>query len=113
MLFLNSETSQDNYYHTAIDAIPDCPMIHLNKPATKPETTDQTHKSAEKVGCIFIANNLHKYLGKHSQLSHNKAFLDVYHMLTLLDHYLHDNPGQHNHCMSDNTKYVTLLKHAI
>ena len=26
-LFPNSQTSQDNYYNTAIDAIPDCPMI--------------------------------------------------------------------------------------
>ena len=34
-------------------------------------------------------------------------------MLTLLDHYLYDNPRQHIHCMSHNTEYITLLNHAI
>ena len=104
-LLLNSEALQDKYYSTAIDAIPDCPMIQLNKPATEPATMDQTPIPAKKVGCVFVTNNLHKHLGEYSQLSDKQVFLDIYHMLALLDHYLHDNPRQHIHCMS----YLSLI----
>ena len=45
--------------------------------------------------------------------SDKHAFLDVYHMLSLLDKYLYNNPKQHTHCMSSDNEYVTLLKYAI
>ena len=45
--------------------------------------------------------------------SDKQAFLDVYHMLSLLDKYLYDNPKQHTHCMSSNNEYVALLIYAI
>ena len=45
--------------------------------------------------------------------SDKQAFLDVYHMLSLLDNYLYNNPKQHTHCMSSDNEYVTVLKYAI
>ena len=45
--------------------------------------------------------------------SDKQAFLDVYHMLSLLDKYLYNNPKQHTHCMSSDNEYVALLKYAI
>ena len=37
----------------------------------------------------------------------------MYHMLSLLDKYLYNNPKQHTHCMSSDNKYVILLKYII
>ena len=34
-------------------------------------------------------------------------------MLSLLDHYLYDNPRQHIYCISSNYEYITLLNNAI
>ena len=97
----------------AIEAIPNCCMIQVDKPATKPVARAQVAIPAEKVGCTFVTNNLQKYLNEYPQLSDSQVFLDNHHMLTLLDHYLYDNPRQYIHCMSYNTECVTLLNHAI
>ena len=68
---------------------------------------------AEKVGCILVTSHLQQFLEDYLPSSDKQAFLDVYHMLSLLDKYLYDNPRQHTHCMSSDNKYVILLKYAI
>ena len=67
----------------------------------------------EKVGCIFITRHLQQFLEGYPPLSDKQAFLDIYHMLSLLDKYLYDNLKQHTHCMSSDNEYVALLKYAI
>ena len=67
----------------------------------------------EKVGCILVTSHLQQFLEDYPPSSDKQAFLDVYHMLSLLDKYLCDNPKQHTHCMSADNEYVTLLKYAI
>ena len=67
----------------------------------------------EKVGCTFVTSHLQQFLEEYPPPSDEQAFIDVYHMLSLLDKYLYDNPKQHNHCMSSNNEYVALLKYAI
>ena len=67
----------------------------------------------EKVGCILVTSHLQQFLEDYPPSSDKQAFLDVYHMLSLLDKYLYDNPKQHTHCMSSANEYVTLLKYAI
>ena len=67
----------------------------------------------EKVGCIFVTSHLQQFLEEYPPPSDKQAFLDVYHMLSLLDKHLYDNPKQHTHCMSSNNEYVALLKYAI
>ena len=67
----------------------------------------------EKVGCILVTSHLQQFLEDYPPSSDKKAFLDVYHMLSLLDKYLCHNPKQHTHCMSSDNAYVTLLKYAI
>ena len=59
------------------------------------------------VGCIFVTSHLQQFL------EDKQAFLDVYHMLSLLDKYMYDNPKQHTHCMSSDNEYVALLNYAI
>ena len=67
----------------------------------------------EKVGCILVTSHLKQFLENYFPSSDKKAFLDVYHMLSLLDKHLYDHPKQHTHCMSSDNEYITLLQHAI
>ena len=67
----------------------------------------------EKVGCILITSHLEQFLEDYPPSSDKQAFLDVYHMLSLLHKYLYDNLRQHTHCMSSDNEYVILLKYAI
>ena len=67
----------------------------------------------KKVGCILVTSHLRQFLEDYPSSSDKQAFLDIYHMLSLLDKYLFDNPTQHTHCMSSDNEYVTLLKYAI
>ena len=68
----------------------------------------------EKVGCILVTSHLNQFLEDYPPSSDKQAFLDIYHMLSLLDKHLYENPKQHTHCMSSETnEYVTLLKYAI
>ena len=67
----------------------------------------------KKVGCILVTSHLQQFLEDYPPPSDKQAFLDIYHMLSLLDKYLYDNLTQHTHCMSSESEYVTLLKYAI
>ena len=67
----------------------------------------------KKVDCLLVTSHLKQFLEDYPPSSDKQAFLDNYHMLSLLDKYLYDNPKQHTHCMSLDNEYVTLLKYAI
>ena len=66
----------------------------------------------EKIGCILVTSHLWQFLEDYPPSSDKQAFLNVYHMLSILNKYLYDNPRQHTHCMSSDNEYV-LLKYAI
>ena len=68
---------------------------------------------AKKVGCILVTSHLQQFLEDYPPSLDKQAFLDVYHMLSLLDKYLYNNQKQHTHCMSSDNEYVILLKYAI
>ena len=67
----------------------------------------------EKVDCIMVTSHLKQFLEDYPSSSEKQVFLDIYHMLSLLDKYLYDYPKQHTHCMSSDNEYVTLLQYAI
>ena len=67
----------------------------------------------EEVGCILVTSHLKQFLEDYPLSSEKQVFLDIYHMLSLLDKYLYDYPKQHTHCMSSKNQYVTLLQYAI
>ena len=102
------DTSQDEHYSMAIDVTGDS-----TKPVTEPFTPDEVRILAEKVGCIFVTTHLQNYLEAYPPSSDRQTFLDLYHIPSLLDWYLYDNPGQYIYCMSADNEYITLLKHAI
>ena len=67
----------------------------------------------EKVGCTLVTSHLKQFLEDYPSSSEKQVFLDIYHMLSLLDKYLYDHPKQNTHCMSLDNEYVTLLQYAI
>ena len=61
----------------------------------------------------MVTSHLKQFLEDYPSSSEKQVFLDVYHMLSLLDKYLYDHPKQHTHCMSSDNEYVTLIQYAI
>ena len=67
----------------------------------------------KKVGCTLVTSHLKQFLEDYPSSSEKQVFLDIYHMLSLLDKYLYDHLKQHTHCMLSDNEYVTLLQYAI
>ena len=80
---------------------------------TLPTSTNEVRMPTKKVGCILVTSHLKQFLENYPLFSDKQAFLDIYHMLSLLDKYLYDDPKQHTHCMSSDNEYVTLLQRTI
>ena len=78
-----------------------------------PTSTDEVRMPTKKVGCILVTSHLKQFLEDYPSSSEKQVFLDIHHMLSLLDKYLYDYPKQHTHCMSSDNEYVTLLQYAI
>ena len=66
----------------------------------------------KKVGCTLVTSHLKQFLEDYPSSSEKQVFLDIYHMLSLLDKYLYDHLKQYTHCMSSDNEYVTLLRYA-
>ena len=99
--------------HSVEDITREPISTQLERLHTLPTSSDKVIMPTEKVGCILVTSHLKQFLEDYPPSSDKQAFLDIYHMLSLLDKYLYDNPKQHTHCMSSDTEYVTLLKYAI
>ena len=67
----------------------------------------------KRVGCTLVTSHLKQFLEDYLLSSEKQVFLDIYHMLSLLDKYLYEHPKQHTHCISSDNEYVTLLQYAI
>ena len=93
----DADVFHNDYNHTAIDTIADGMAIQLEKPVTELFPTDDVTIPNEKVGCVFVTIYLQQILEEYPPPSDKQAFLDIYHMLSLLDKYLCDNPKQHTH----------------
>ena len=61
----------------------------------------------------MVTSHLKQFLEDYPSSSEKQFFLDIYHMLSLVEKYLYDYPEQHTHCMSSDNEYVTLLQYAI
>ena len=85
----------------------------MENPVIEPFTAADVRIPTEKIGCIFITECLQKYLEEYQPSSDKQAFLDLYHMISLLDQYLYDNSRQHICCMSHDNEYITSLNYAI
>ena len=88
-------------------------LTQSDRPHTLFTSTEEVRMPTKKVGCMLVTSHLKQFLENYPSSSDNQAFLDVYHMLSLLNKYLYDHPKQHTHCMSSDSEYVTLSQHAI
>ena len=65
---------------------------------TLPTSTSDVIMPTKKVGCILVTSHLKQFLEDYPSSSEKQVFLDIYHMLSLLDKYLYDHPKQHTAC---------------
>ena len=64
-LTYNPDASQDEHYSTAIDITDDSMEIQMAKPATEPFISHHIRIPTENVGCIFLTEQLQKYLEEY------------------------------------------------
>ena len=99
--------------HPMKDTPEETTSIESERLHTLPTSTDEVTMPTKKVGWTFVTSHLKQFLEDYALSSEKQVFLDIYHMLSLLDKYLYDHPKQHIHCMSSDNEYVTLIQYAI
>ena len=109
----DADAHQEDDEHPAEDVARELTSRHSDQLLTALLPTADIITPTKKVGCILVTSHLQQFLEDYPPFSDKQAFLDIYHMLSLLDKYLYDNLKQHTHCMSSVNEYVILLKYAI
>ena len=99
--------------HSMKDTPKETTSIQSERLHTSPTSTNEVIMPTKKVGCTLVTSHLKQFLEDYPSSLEKQVFLDIYHMLSLLDKYLYDHPKQHTHCMSLDNEYVTLLQYAI
>ena len=111
-LVFTPEKSKEEPFNTATDNASDDPTIVMGKPVMTTFISDEVHIPTEKVGCLQVTSQLQEFLNHFPPESIEKAFEQIYQILQVLDKYLIDNPQQHQHCMSPDSKYISLISYA-
>ena len=109
---LDSEESDEEPFNTTIDTTSDDSAITMGKPVTTAFISDLVHIPTEQVGCLQVTSQLQEFLDQYLPKSTEKAFQHIYQILQVLDKYLVNNPKQHQHCMSPDSEYITLIAYA-
>ena len=104
--------SKEEPFNTAIDDTSDDPTIVMGKPVTTAFISDDVHIPTEEVGCLQVTSQLQEFLNHFPPESIEKAFEQIYQILQVLDKYLIDNLQQHQHCMSPDSEYISLITYA-
>ena len=108
-LVFKSEESEEEPFNTAIDTTLDDSAITMGKPLTTAFVSDQVQIPTEQVGCLQVTSQLQEFLDQYPPKSTEKAFEHIYQILQVLDKYLVNNLKQHQHCMSPDSEYITLI----
>ena len=108
----NSKESEEEPFNTAIDTTSDDSAITMGKPVTTAFISDLIQIPTEEVGCLQVISQLQEFLDQYPPKSTEKAFEHTYQILQVLNKYLVDNPKQHQHCMSPDGEYITLITYA-
>ena len=102
------DESEEEPFNTAIDDTSEDPTIVMGTAFV----SDDIHIPTEQVGCLQVTSLLQEFLNHFPPESKEKAFEQIYQMLQVLDAYLIANPQQHQHCMSPDRKYISLITYA-
>ena len=108
----DSGESDEEPFNTTIDTTSDDSAITMSKPVTTAFISDLIQIPTEQVGCLQVTNQLQEFLDQYPAKSTEKAFEYIYQILQVLDKYLVDNLKQHQHCMSPDSEYITLIAYA-
>ena len=111
-LVFTPEESKEEPFNTAIDDTSDDSTIVMGKPVMTTFISDEVCIPTEKVGCLQVTSQLQEFLNHFPPESIEKAFEQIYQILQVSDKYLIDNPQQHQHCMSPDSKYISLISYA-
>ena len=111
-LVFKSKESDEEPFNTTIDTTSDDSAITMGKPVTTAFISNQVQIPTEQVGCLQVTSQLQEFLDQYPPKSTEKAFEHIYQILLVLDKYLIDNPKQHQHCMSPDSEYITLITYA-
>ena len=112
-LVFNSEESDKEPFDTAIDTTSNDSAITMGKPVTVAFISDLVQIPTEQVGCLQVTHQLQEFLDQYPPKSTEKAFEHIYQILQVLDKYLVDNLKQHQHCMSPDSEYITLIAYVV
>ena len=95
----DADAHQEDNEHPAKDIARELTSSHSDQLLTALLPTADVITPTEKVGCIVVTSHLQQFLEDYPPSTDKQAFLDTYHMLSLLDKYLYNNLKQHTHCM--------------
>ena len=111
-LVFKSKESEEEPFNTAIDTTSDDSAITMGKPVTTAFISNHIQIPTEQIGCFQVTSQFQEFLDQYPPKSTEKAFEHIYEILQVLDKYLVNNPKQHQHCMSPDSEYVTLITYA-
>ena len=112
-LVFDSGESDEEPFNTTIDTTSDDSAITMGKPVTAAFISDLVQIPTEQVGCSQVTHQLQEVLDQYLPKLTEKASEHIYQILQVLDEYLVDNLKQHQHCMSPDSEYITLIAYAI
>ena len=112
-LVFDSEESDEEPFDTTIDTTSDDSAITMGKPVTAAFISTLVQIPTEQVGCLQVTRQLQEFLDQYPPKLTEKAFEHIYQILQVLDKYLVDNLKQHQHCMSPDSEYITMIVYAI
>ena len=108
----DSEESDEEPFNTTVDTTSDDSAITMGKPVTTAFISNLIQIPTEQVGCLQITSQLQEFLDQYPPKLTEKAFEHIYHILQVIDKYLVNNPKQHQHCMSPDSEYITVIAYA-
>ena len=111
-LVFNSEESDKEPFNTAVDTTSDDSASTMGKPVATAFISNLVHIPTEQVGCLQVTSQLQEFLYQYSPKLTENAFEHIYQILQVLDKYLVNNLKQHQHYMSPDSEYITLIMYA-
>ena len=109
----NSKESEEEWFDIAIDTTSDDSAITMGKPVTAAFISNLVQIPTEQVGCLQVTHQLQEFLDQYPPKLTEKVFEHIYQILQVLDKYLVDNLKQHQHFMSPDSEYITLIVYTI
>ena len=106
----DSEESDEEPFNTTIDNTSDDSAITMGQPVTAAFISNLVQIPTEQVGYLQVTR---QFLDQYPPKLTEKAFEHIYQISQVLDKYLVNNLKQHQHCISADSEYITLIAYAI